>query len=373
MINAMKKYLTNLFVCLLLICPGTSSAAGAVDKFQLWNTPGYFKGFNAGYWSSHDDHEKSIKDILALKATGANLIKINIYGGTVEWMAPYREKKEAIRWLHRMIEMAREAGLYYVIDVRAGPGRMDVSDEHQSTIWTDEEEQKQYAQMLVDYVRKYGDDPLCVGLNLMVEPNPLWKEIENDSIELSQDLKEAVNKRGMDIHGMFDFFIKEVRKVNSTLPLIVQNVEYSDPQWWGLMERYSDPRIVYDVHSYVPIEYSHAERPYKMRYPDSYWCQALEKEALFNRELLEQVIFKDVKEFQRTHRVPILLGEFGMEFPQHGGEAYLSDHVGIAKSEGWHFCLWSFRSNNPESRRHINFDPEKWDEPYWQEVMSWFQ
>ncbi|BCS95725.1 hypothetical protein DSLASN_13570 [Desulfoluna limicola] len=347
--------------------------AGTVDKFQLWDTPGYFKGFNAGYWSSHDDHEKTTQDILDLKATGANLVKINIYGGTVDWKPPYGEIKEARQWLHRMIEMAREAGLYYIIDVRAGPGRRDVSDEDQNTIWTSKAEQKKYAHMLVGYVRRYGDDPLFVGLNLMVEPNPLWKEVEDDTIESPQELKQALHERGMDIHGMFHFFITEIRKVHSKLPLIVQNIEYSDPQWWGLMEKYADPRIVYDVHSYVPVGYSHAERPYKRTYPGRYWCRALGEDALFNRELLEQVVFKEVTLFQKTHGIPILLGEFGMEFPQAGGEAYLSDHVDIAKKEGWHFCLWSYRSNDPESRRHINFDPEKWNESYWMEVKSWFQ
>jgi Cellulase (glycosyl hydrolase family 5) len=369
----MKNISRYLLVAIFLFsCPNNTIAKSPDNKFGLWKKPGFFRGFNAGYWSSHDDYAKTIKDFRAIKEIGANLIKINIYGGTVSWKSPYKNNREAIGWLDQMMTMARKAKLFYIIDVRAGPGRMDVSEEHKHTIWTNKTEQKKYAEMLKEYVKKYGKDPFFVGLNLMVEPNPLWEEIENNDVETPAALKKALKKQGIDIHGMFKYFIGEIRSVNKTLPLIVQNIQYSDPQWWGLMQKYDDPYIVYDVHSYVPFGYTHAGSSYKKKYPGKYWCMALDKFTLFNKTLLDSVIFKHVKRFQQAHKVPVLLGEFGMQFPQEGGAQYLSDCVDIAKKQGWHFCLWSFRSNNPESEKHIDFDPEKWKKPYWNEVKSWF-
>ncbi len=363
----------KLVTVLIFISPGLVLATKSENKFKLWKTPGFFQGFNSGYWSSHDDYAKTIKDIMAIKNTGANLIKINIYGGTVNFKSPYKTNTEAVKWLDLMIRMARKSKLYYVIDVRAGPGRKDVSEEYKSTIWTNKKEQMKYAAMLKGYGKKYGNDPFFVGLNIIVEPNPLWRKIENDTIQTPSELKLELKKQGINIHGIFEYFIREIRSINKTLPVIVQNIQYSDPQWWGLMKKFKDPYIVYDVHSYVPFEYSHAGSKYKQKYPDTYWCLELMEDSLYNKNLLNNVIFKHVKKFQRTHNVPILLGEFGMELPQNGGVKYLSDIVDIAKNEGWHFCLWSFRSDNPKSKKHIDFDPEKWNTEYWDEVLSWFR
>ena len=366
-------HILKLVFLFLIICPALVVAARSESKFQLWETSGFFRGFNSGYWSSHDDYAKTLEDIRAMENTGANLIKINIYGGTVNWKSPYKTNDEAVEWLDLMIKMVRKARLYYIIDVRAGPGRKDVSEEHKSTTWSNKKEQIEYARMLKGYIKKYGNDPLFVGLNMMVEPNPLWKEIENDEIKTPSELKRAFKKRGINIHGMFEYFIREVRSISKTLPLIVQNIQYSDPQWWGLMKKYKDPYIVYDVHSYVPFDYSHAGSKYSKKYPGTYWCLELNKNSLYNKDLLSTVIFKHVKKFQKAHDVPVLLGEFGIEYPQDGGERYLSDIMDIAKNEGWHFCLWSFRSNNPNSKQHINFNPEKWSKTYWKEVLSWFK
>ena len=336
----------------LFLFPAITVSAKQPNKFQLWENNGFFRGFNAGYWSSHDDYVKTVKDIRDIKKAGANLIKINIYGGTVNWKKPYKTKKESTLWLDTMIKMARTADLYYVIDVRAGPGRKDVSEEHKHTIWKNKREQEIYAHMLKGYVKKYGQDPFFVGLNLMVEPNPLWAEIENDKIETPLALKQGLIKRGIDIHAMFEYFISQIRSVNNTLPVIVQNIQYSDPQWWELMKKYDDPYIVYDVHSYAPFDFSHAQSKYSKKYPGVYWSSGANKDLLYNKKILNQVIFKH---------------------PQHGGKQYLSDIVDIAKKEGWHFCLWSFRSDNPTNKRYINFDLEKWGNGYWSEALTWFK
>ena len=60
----------------LFICPALILAARSESKFQFWETSGFFRGFNSGYWSSHDDYAKTLEDITAMKDTGANLIKL---------------------------------------------------------------------------------------------------------------------------------------------------------------------------------------------------------------------------------------------------------------------------------------------------------
>jgi len=194
---------------------------------------GFFKGFNVNYWCYRDDCVKILRDIEDLENTGANLIKINIYGGTINWRSPYGAIPENQEALETMVEYCREVNIYYLIDVRAGPGHKDVSDGNYDTIWKNTEEKQMYTEMLKNYVIEYGNDPLFVGLNLMVETNPFWHEIENDDIESPLELKIELQAQNIDANKMFEYLIREIRTVNTILPRIVQNVSYSDPEWWA--------------------------------------------------------------------------------------------------------------------------------------------
>ena len=65
------------------------------------------------------------------------------------------------------------------------------------------------------------------------------------------------------------------------------------------------------------------------------------------------------------------MGEFGMRWEQAGGVLLLSDQEEIASANGWHFCLWSFRSD-PGDASVLDFDYEKWDPAYMDEITSWW-
>lgn len=344
----------------------------ANKKYDLWLKPSFFRGFNVNYWSYSDPYVKTLKDIKDLKKTKANLVKINIYGGTVNFRPPYYPIEKNKNALDTMIKFCREVKIYYIIDVRAGPGRKDVATNNIDKIWTDKNAQQKYAEMLKNYAKEYGKDPLFIGLNLMVEPNPLWREIQSGKIKTPDDLKKDLKNKNINMYEMFKYFIKEIRSVNKNLPLIIQNINYSNPEWWNLMKKQRDPFIIYDVHSYIPYNYTHANRKNSKEYHDLYWCMTLNKDIIYNKKILKNTIFSKVIKFQKKYEVPILLGEFGLKYEQKDGVEYLSDHVDIAKSQGWHFCLWNYRSDNPDNKNKVIFDPEKWEKSYWKEILSWF-
>lgn len=341
----------------------TASAAG-VDKWALWQRASYFRGFDVVYFNPTPG-TKQLKDFEDLRATGANVAQIQSTEGTRQVQAPYETNPLGVEALDNMVAWCRAVGLSYVIAVRAGPGRNSVDAGVKDSIWTNPTEQRLYAEMLrEDIVRRYRDDPLFVGLNLMVEPNPLG-ETEASSPE---ELRGALAAAGIDVNAMMSLFIREVRTVDATLPVIVQSVYWSDPRFFSLIEKQTDPYVVYDCHAYDPRSYTHPDcggPNCSTGYPGSF------EGADWDRAYLESVVFGPVRAFQTTHRVPVLLGEFGMQFPQAGGPRYLSDMNDIAMANGWHFCVWSYRgdSQNPAS---IEFDYEKWGSEYWSEVLGWF-
>jgi hypothetical protein len=342
---------------------GHASSRASLDKWELWQRASYFRGFDVGYFNPTPG-TKELQDFLDLRATGANLAQIQSNEGTRHVQAPYDTNPLGVEALDNMVSWCRAAGLNYVIAVRAGPGRQPVDAGVEDSIWTNPAEQRLYAAMLRDdIVRRYQADPLFVGINLMVEPNPL-----GEAAGTPEELGPMLAAAGIDVNAMMSRFIQEIRSIDTTLPIIVQSVFWSDPRFFSLLEKQADPYVVYDCHAYDPRAYTHPScgKPhcsgaYPGRFDGDY----------YDRAYLESAVFGLVRTFASAHRVPILVGEFGMEFPQPGGPRYLADMKDIALANGWHFCLWSYRgdSRNPAS---VEFDYEKWGPEYWNEILRWF-
>lgn len=146
----------------------------------------------------------------------------------------------------------------------------------------------------------------------MVEPNPLRTQIW-DTLQTPEELTAALTAAGIDVNAMMTLFINSIRTVDATLPIVVQNVVWSNPQWWSLMEKQDDPYVVYDFHTYEPFPFTHpgcgAADCEGVSYPGEYYGQ------VYDRAFLEEIVFAGVIAFQQTHQVPIFMGEFGLQYP----------------------------------------------------------
>jgi len=381
----MKKYFVIIYVALLLgiscdeeipeqECEANfSTPPSEISKFKKWEKPSFFRGFNIGYYCTNSDCYKTQEDFDALKASGANLAQINVFGeGFRDFSSPYDINLQGKQHITCMASFAHNAGLYYTIAVREGPGRYDVAKGSDSPMWTDELMQEQYGLMLKEIAAEFMDDSLFVGLILTVEPDPLssnWNSVD--------ELKSALLEQNIDIHGIFESWIAAIRTVSPDLPLMVQSAESSNPEFWGdeaFLKKQSDPFIVYEVHSYEPFEYTHASRIDRETYPYTGWnITTNNNEETWDKAFFESTILKNVISFQNTHHVPIYLGEFGMYYPQLNGDTYLEDIHSIAVANGWSFSLWAWRGD--KSDNHVYFNYEKFDQNstnshYWLSVQN---
>lgn len=200
----MKKFLIILGLFSLFIF---SLFAQQSLKFEKWEQPSYFRGFNISDWNNLEDIFVTQEDFIELKAIGANLVIIQS-NGTIDETAPYgpniwnSEPGDTIFWqdvLDTMVTFARNAEIYYVISIRSGPGRFDVAESDGSTIWTNVNEQELYGKMLKDIAMRYLPDTLFVGFDLTVEPNP-FSEITGEPVAL---LDSALITNGIDVNAMY--------------------------------------------------------------------------------------------------------------------------------------------------------------------------
>ncbi|MBU0719667.1 MAG: glycoside hydrolase family 5 protein, partial [Planctomycetes bacterium] len=270
---------------------GSGGGGGAGSPmFDRWCIPSFFRGVDIGYFN-YGSGTKSVDDFMALKATGANLAQIQSNEGTVGWAPPYATNQDGVTALDDMVAWCGQAELYYVIAVREGPGRQSVDLDADDTIWQNSDEQQRYGQMLADIVARYQGDPYFAAINVMVEPNPLRTQIW-DTIQTPEELGAALTDAGINVNAMMTLFINKIRAVDATLPIIVQGVVWSNPQWWSLVEKQDDPYVIYDFHTYEPSPFTHPECAAAdcpgVSYPGEYYGQ------VYDRTFLEEIVFAEV-------------------------------------------------------------------------------
>ncbi|MBI5325744.1 MAG: cellulase family glycosylhydrolase [Ignavibacteriae bacterium] len=364
--------IVSLFVirCILLILFINSSSA-QFSKFQKWQQPGFFKGFTMSVWDGKDMREVNQEDFDSLKAIGATLVVIETQG-SMDVEPPYGPNvyyQEGdyivlhIEMLDQMVGFARNAELMYVIAVRDGPGRIDVSGQGNSTIWTNPAEQQLYGQMLKEMAARYFPDTLFGGMVLTVEPNPLG-ELWEPPVSV---MDSALRANGIDINAIQSIWIDSIRTIDSDLPLIVGGTHANHPEYFSLMKKQADDKIVYSAHFYNPANYSHAQEPYSVTYPGEYWCVRLDALSIFDKTFLKNELYKPVSDFQNLYNVPIFIGEFGLNTPQNGGQQYLEDIASIACESGWHYAIWGF--NNGPNFNYKDLD-SIFGTNYWELVKS---
>lgn len=356
----MKFHLLIVIFCVVLFIDAKTQN----HKYELWKNPSFFRGFNILPIATHQ-----FKDYLDLKATGATLAQLNIDGFDIV-DPPYEINTDAIVATDKMAAFCDSAGIYYTISVRSGPGRRDVYFETEgnatkSTIWKNKNEQIKYAQMLKDIVGRYHNDSLFIGIGLMVEPNPLFDQLSLNA----KMLKTNLEKEEIDFKAINQLFIDEVRKADKEIPIIVQNFQYSCPEFFALTDTFSDEYIVYEFHSYRPIGYASNDKANSVKYPGEFISINDLSQIYFDKSVLRTNVFKYVDSVQKVTGRPILLGEFGICYEQRGGTLFLRDMYEICIEEGWHFALWDFRAG----RGNGGFDYEKKSPEYWTTVLNMFK
>ncbi|MBN4073088.1 cellulase family glycosylhydrolase [Crocinitomix catalasitica] len=343
----------NLFLIILILIVGIESSYGQLTKFQKWELGGFFKGYNISEWNEVEFRFINQSDLDNIKATGANYVQL-MPKGPLEEVAPYGPKITYINWpdtiywadqIDSMVTYAQNAELYYTIVIRSGPGRYSTEDPDSNSIFMNSTEQQLYAGMLRSIAEKYNSDTLFAGLDMMNEPNPL-QYLYGSPIGT---LNAALTSNGIDLQALYAMFIDSVRTVAPTLPLIVEGVHWSDPEYFSLLSPQADNKIVYNSHVYSPAWFSHSSFvPYdyfEITYPGNYYSLRKQTNEFFDYAFMRDSIFYPVNQFLAANgNPPMLIGEFGLQQPQNGGEQYLSDIANIACNNEWHFVLFDFKT-----------------------------
>ena len=227
-----------------------------------------------------------------------------------------------------VLPMAERYGIQVVVDLHAPPGKGGSSGNNSNALMLNDDVFKEY---FVDAWRgiaaRFKGRRNVYGYDLINEPNHTghvkWNYWTIQSLaaeavrEIDPDVTIIMESNGCDSHDAFGYLS----------PLAMDNV-------------------VYEVHMYSPGTFTHQgvnSAPSGYVYPDA--------ARGWDRAYLENC-FRRVREFERTHRAKIYVGEFSAVAWSEGAERWLADWIDIMNSNRWDWTYHAFREWNGWSVEH---------------------
>ena len=141
---------------------------------------------------------------------------------------------------------------------------------------------------------------------------------------------------------------KAIRTVDPVTPISVESNFNCNLDTFGFMEPLPLKDVVYQVHFYWPMKYTHQgigsnKNVVGLKYPDP--SRGWTKECLRAR-------MSTVREFQRRFGAKIYVGEFSVCAWAEGGAQYLEDCISLFEEYGWDWTYHAFRESDCWSVEH---------------------
>ncbi len=269
------------------------------------------------------------EDIRKLAEWGANLIRWQFY-----WYdGSFPEKRMDLalydQWLEatmaevdRLLPLCEQLGIRVIIDLHTPPG---ATESRQSAIFQKAEYQKKFLEVWEKLARHYKDKPAIWGYDLLNEP-----------------AEGSVAPGLLDWHALADLTAHRVREIDSKRAIIVEPGPFGS---WGnlpFFEPIAVPGIVYSVHMYDPLAFTH--QGVLDGYPTGVEYPGMVRGVLWNKDKLREIL-APVREFQKDYTVPIFVGEFSAIrwAPGDSAARYLRDCIEIFEEYGWDWAYHAFR------------------------------
>ncbi len=293
-------------------------------------------------------------DFDLLAEWGANYVNIS-HPGLFTESPPYVLDDEVQYNLDQLLDMIEEANMFAVISFRTGPGRSEFSvccyedlgdwyDESylNNEVWRDQEAQTAWGEMWAYTAKRYMDNPIVVGYDLMVEPNSneVWLD------EWDQDLfYEQYGGSLYDWNQFYPQIVSSIRQVDPQTPIIVGGMGYSSLDWLSYLQPIDDDKIVYAAHQYAPHDYTHQGVRPKFTYPGEMDLDWDNRKDVFDSTWLEDALFPIIDDLITNNDVPVTINEFGAVRWVPGAAKFIAEQMELFEKLGINHALWQWQSS----------------------------
>jgi hypothetical protein len=307
------------------------------------NPPPAFKGHELprlrGVMSPNEFREEDLRTLGT--EWNANLIRWQI---TRNWgkAGTDRDLADYDRWfdaklddLDKALDSCKRHGVMVVIDMHTPPGgRYENRD---LAIFHEPVYQDHWIALWEKVAKRFMGHPAVWGYDLVNEP-----------VQNSPSPPGVADYLGAQVRCA-----RAIRIIDARTPIFIEAAEWDSAEGFKDLEPVDVPRVIYQVHMYVPGTFTHQGVHGEKRtvaYPGVIDGRKWDKEAL-------RAVLEPVREFQLAYNVHIYAGEFGAARWAPGARDYLSDCIGIFEEYGWDWSYHAYREWDGWSVEH-GPDPE---------------
>ena len=226
--------------------------------------------------------------------------------------------------LDKVLEQCQKLGIMVIIDLHRVPGGKEFNHgvvQEEAKLYDNPEFAEEFVESWRKLARRYRVCPVVYAYDLINEPNQKTPR-RIDYLELQYRAAKAI------------------REIDPETPICVTSNDWSSPRYFSYLHPLPLKNIIYNVHMYRPLTYTHQRvvpaltRIYT--YPGNVDGKYWDKDAL--RRCLAPV-----REFQQKYGARIVMSEFSVIRWAPGGEQYLADLLALAEEYQWDWCYHSFR------------------------------
>jgi aryl-phospho-beta-D-glucosidase BglC (GH1 family) len=269
------------------------------------------------------------EDIRKLAEWKATLIRWQFYWYDGSFPERRLDLERYDRWLEetmaevdRLLPLCEKLGIRVVIDLHTPPGG---SESGQWAMFQQEAYQKKFIAVWDKLAAHYKDKPSIWGYDLVNEP-----------------VEGKVADGLMDWRTLAEHVAKRIRAIDSKRAIIIEPGPHGGWANLPFFEPIPVPGIVYSIHMYEPMFFTHQGvldgMPAGVSYPGPIRGEFWDKEKL--RKTLETV-----RDYQKDYNVPIYVGEFSAPrwAPEDSAAHYLRDCIALFEEFGWDWSYHAFR------------------------------
>lgn len=229
---------------------------------------------------------------------------------------------ETIAEVDRFLPLCEQLGLRVVIDLHTPPGGAEAG---QWAMFERAACQQKFIEVWDRLAEHYKNQPAVWGYDLVNEP------VEGKVAEGLRDWRALAGQ-----------VARRVRTIDPKKAIIVEPGPYGG---WGnlaFFEPLEVPGIVYSVHMYEPMPFTHqgvlGGMPEGVSYP------GVINGETWNIDRLRQAL-APVRDYQRDYNVPLYIGEFSAVrwAPDGSAARYLRDCITVFEECGWDWSYHAFR------------------------------
>lgn len=270
--------------------------------------------------------DMTIDDFDTLQSWGATLIRYQM-GRNWNAQKVTPDLDEYDRWLDTKLDHfdsfvlpeAVRRGMKVVLDMHEAPGKKNEFNE-----WN----------MLHDPVvaRHFVETWRRIAKRFKGRKGIYGYDLVNEPLQASEAAPEC------DFWTLQKRAAEAIRAIDRDMPIIVECNGMDSPWAFGCFSPFDMPNIIYQVHMYLPLAYTHQGVMWKQGEPRTYPDEA----KGWNKEYLRAGL-RPVREFQLRHGAKIFCGEFSAVAWAPGAGEYLRDCIDIFEEYGWDWCYHAFR------------------------------